>query len=96
MSCESDGTGTRHDEQQAADPWEGWNRWADNRIAAYVNANLERGLFELADEVGTVTGRMERELRGEIAKLRADFELQRQVGELRTEIEKLKAKSDGA
>ncbi len=49
------------DEQQAADPWDRWNRWADGRIAAYVNANLERGLFELADEVGTITGRVERD-----------------------------------
>ncbi len=93
--CDDASAYTLRTEQQTADPWDGWNRWADGRIATYVKANIERELLDLAEEVGTITGRMERELRGEIAKLRADFELQRQLGELRTEIEKLKAKSNG-
>ncbi len=80
-----------------------WDAWCDRRITGYVDPLLKREMLamqrevlDLAEEVGTTTGRLERELRGEIAKLRTDIELQRQVGELRTEIEKLKAKSDGA
>ncbi len=71
-------------EQVAAEDAEAsakWDAWCDRRITGYVNPLLkremlamQRQLFDLADEVGTTTGRLERELnalRAEVAALKA-------------------------
>jgi hypothetical protein len=60
-----------------------WNRWLDNRISEYmdiVSKDMTVLADTIADELGTMTGRMERELRGEIAKLRAEIEILRKGG----------------
>ncbi len=58
-----------------------WDAWCDRRITGYVNPLLKREMLamqrevlDLADEVGTTTGQLERELnalRSEVAALKA-------------------------
>jgi hypothetical protein len=60
-----------------------WNRWLDNRISKYmdlVSRDMDVLADTIADELGTTTGKMEREFRSGIAKLRAEIEILRKGG----------------
>ncbi|WP_027528045.1 hypothetical protein [Bradyrhizobium sp. Ec3.3] len=84
---------TRSPSNSEADPWAGWNTWAESKIANALAKERAVVLEAIAEEINNAVTEAHDHLAGEVKSLRIECtQLQETITELRSIIKSEKAK----